>query len=150
MVPTILSSRLFTGSMSAASTTTRGRSPSSRPSSPSGPSAPSPCRGTHSLRYRKSLHIEEQTSIVRYSQVESRLQSQVTYLRNYRLVSGQRYLESVFPIRIRLDPHSIWAWIRDPDPYSKSGSGFGIQMYKNRLKSQNLLRLTLRKMLRFS
>ncbi len=37
-------------------------------------------------------------------------------------------------IRIRLDPHSIWAWIRDPDPYSESGFGFRIQMSKNRFK----------------
>ncbi len=36
--------------------------------------------------------------------------------------------------RIRLYPHSYWAWIRDPDPYSESGSGSWIQMSKNRLK----------------
>ncbi len=42
-------------------------------------------------------------------------------------------LEPVFRIRIwirsRLDPHSIWAWIWDPDPHSESG--FRIQMSKN-------------------
>ncbi len=38
----------------------------------------------------------------------------------------------MFRKRIRLDPHSVWAWIRDPDPYLESGSGFWIQMSKNR------------------
>jgi hypothetical protein len=43
---------------------------------------------------------------------------------------------TVFRIRIRLDPHSIWAWacIRDPNPYLESGSGFRIEMSKNRPK----------------
>ncbi len=42
--------------------------------------------------------------------------------------------------RIRLDPHSIWAWIRirNPDPDS------GTRCLKIGLKSQNLLWLTLR------
>jgi hypothetical protein len=39
--------------------------------------------------------------------------------------------------QIQLDPHSICAWIRDPDPYSDSG--FRIQMSKIGLKSQYLL-----------
>ena len=46
-------------------------------------------------------------------------------------------------IRIRLDPHSNWAWIRDPDPYSESGSGFRIQVSKNRLKKLKFTRTDL-------
>jgi hypothetical protein len=49
----------------------------------------------------------------------------------------------VFRIRIRLDPHSNWAWIRDPDPYSESGSGFRIQVSKNRLKKLKFTRTDL-------
>ncbi len=37
-------------------------------------------------------------------------------------------------IRIWLVPNSIRAWIRDPDLYSEPGSGFRIQMSKNRFK----------------
>ncbi len=40
--------------------------------------------------------------------------------------------KSVFRIRIRLDPNSIWAWIRDPDLHSESG--FRTQMSKNKYK----------------
>ncbi len=61
---------------------------------------------------------------------------------------------AVFRIRIRLDPHSNWAWIRDPDPYSESGSGFRIQVSKNSLKKLIFTRADLndenRKMLWFS
>ncbi len=57
-------------------------------------------------------------------------------------------------IRIRLDPHSIWAWIQDPDPYSESGSRFQIQMSKNRFKKPKFTMTDFkdknRKMLRLS
>ncbi len=45
-----------------------------------------------------------------------------------------RDTDAVFRIRIWLDPHSIWAWIQDPDLYSESGYGFWIQMSRNRFK----------------
>ncbi len=50
------------------------------------------------------------------------------------------YLYPVFRIRIRLDPHSIWAWIRIRNPDPDSGS----RCLKINLKSQNLLWLALR------